>query len=253
VKYWIAGLILFTGCWTVAFAGSHKSSNVQFSGRTVQSAPDGRTRKAKLFVGDNKVRLEYRKGGLEIVEIYDMENQRLLLLVPEQKIYMQRDFPPGQVVNPILPPGESNPCSVMPEGKCKKLGDETMYGRPVSHWEVTLKRQGTTLHSLHWIDDERLMSLRDVWPDGSISEMKLLGIEDIDGEKTERWQRTTVHPDGKKEVAVQWYDPLLGIAVREELPGGYVREIRDIRVGKQPEALFQVPDGYRQVDSNRQE
>jgi len=246
---WAAGLILFVGLWVTANAGSHTQPNVQFSGQAIQSTPDGRSRKAQLFVGDNRIRLEYRKGDLDMVKIYDMENQRVLFLVPQQKIYMQRTLPPGQAVNPMLPPRESNPCSVMPEGECKKLASETLYGRPVSNWEVTIKRKGKILHSLHWIDDVRLMSLRDVWPDGSVSEMKLLDIEDFDGQKTERWQRITVHPGGKKEVAIQWYDPELCIAVREELPGGFVREIRHIRIENQPAALFRVPKDYRLVDN----
>jgi len=78
--------------------------------------------------------------------------------------------------------------------------------------------------------------------------MKLLDIKHFYGRKTERWQRTTVHPDGTSEVAIQWYDPELGIVVREELPGGFMREIRHIRVVNQPEALFQVPEDYSQVD-----
>jgi len=166
VKDWIAGLILFAGLWTLACADGQKPPNVQFSGQAVQSASGDRVRTAKLFVGDNKVRVEYRKGGLDIVEIYDMENQCVFFMIPAQKIYMQRDIPPGQVPNPILPSRENDPCSVMPEGECRKLASETLYGRPVSKWEVTIERKGKILHSLHWIDDDRLMSLRDVWPDG---------------------------------------------------------------------------------------
>ena len=166
MKCRVAGLILFAGLLTLASAGSHKPSNVQFSGKAVQSAPGHRVRTAKLFVGDNRVRVEYRKGGLDIVEIYDMENQCVFFMIPAQKIYMQRDIPPGQVPNPILPSRENDPCSVMPEGECRKLASETLYGRPVSKWEVTIERKGKILHSLHWIDDDRLMSLRDVWPDG---------------------------------------------------------------------------------------
>jgi hypothetical protein len=136
----------------------------------------------------------------------------------------------------------------MPEGQCNKLGSEALYGRPVSRWEVTVDRQGEVVRSLHWIDDDRLMSLRDMWPDGSVSELRLIDIEMLDGRKTERWQRTTMRSDGKKDVTTQWYDPELKIAVREELSGGYFREIRNIRVEKQPATLFQVPMDYRLVE-----
>jgi hypothetical protein len=245
---WAVRIFLIIALGVSGYANSYAQSNVQFSGQAIQSLPGGRLRKAQLFVGDNQVRLEYRRGELDMVEIYDMNNHHTLLLVPQQKVYMQRAFLPGQVVNPMLPPRDSNPCTVMPEGECKKLGSETLYGRPVSKWEVTVKRQGKMLRSLHWIDDDRLMSLRDVWPDGSVSELKLQDIEEFDGRTSERWQRTTVRPDGKNETTTQWYDPELRITVREELPGGFIREIRHIRVAKQPATLFQVPEDYLCVE-----
>ena len=43
------------------------------------------------------------------------------------------------------------------------------------------------------------------------------------------------------ETATQWYDPELKIAIREELPGGYIRELRDIKTGKQEKDLFEIP------------
>ncbi len=245
---WASGIILIAGLWATGFHDSHAQTSVEFSGQTIQSAPDGRSREAQLNVGDNQVRLEYKRDKQELVEIYDMKNHRVLLLMPQQKQYRQRVLPAGPAANPMVPSRDSNPCSAMPEGECKKLGSESLYGRSVSKWEVTLKREDETLHSLHWIDDERKMSLRDVWPDGSVSELVLQGRENFDGRATERWQRTTTHPDGKKEVAKQWYDPELQIAIREELPGGFVREIKHIRIAKQPAELFRVPAGYSLVE-----
>jgi len=245
---WAAAIVLVAGLWMSVYTSSHAQSNVQFSGKAIQMTPDGRSRQTQLFVGDNRVRLQYRRLELDMVEIYDMQNQRVLFLVPQQKIYMLRSLPPGKMVNPMLPSRDSNPCAVMPEGQCRKLGSEALYGRPVSKWEVAIDRQGEVMRSLHWIDDERLMSLRDMWPDGSVSELRLIDIEIFDRRTTERWQRTTLLPDGKKDISTQWYDPELRIAVREELSGGFVREIRRIRVEDQPATLFQVPMDYRLVE-----
>jgi len=247
---WAAGVFFSIGLCITTITSCYAQSNVQFSGQAVQSAPDGKSRHSTLFVGDNQMRLEYRRGKQDVVEIYDMKNQRAMLLFPQEKIYKQRVASPGKSANPMLPPKGSNPCSAMPEGQCKKTGTETLYGRPVSKWEVTLKRGGKTFHSMHWIDDERLMSLRDVWPDGSVSEFVLQDTEVRDGRMTERWQRTTTHPDGKKVVSTQWYDPELQMTVREELPGGFFREIKSIHVARQPAALFQVPADYQLVEIN---
>ena len=36
--------------------------------------------------------------------------------------------------------------------------------------------------------------------------------------------------------------------IREELPGGYVRELRNIKVGKQAADLFTIPAGYQRQE-----
>jgi hypothetical protein len=222
-------------------------SNVQFSAQTVQSSPDKTTRHAQIYVGDNKVRLEYQQDDQKMIQIYDMKNQRALLLMPEQRSYIQRKLPKGGIANPMLPPTDTSPCAQMPGAECHKLGRETMYGRPVVEWEMVVKQDDQTLRSQHWIDAERNMPLRQVFPDGTVSEMRLLGKEKLHGRKTERWEITTTRPDQESMTTTQWYDPELKIAIREELPGGYFRELRNIELGPQPEDLFKVPAGYRQT------
>ena len=66
---WTAGILLVFGLWFSGPVTADVTSSIQFSGHTTQSAPDGRLRKATLFVGDNRVRMEYRKDELDIVEI----------------------------------------------------------------------------------------------------------------------------------------------------------------------------------------
>ena len=228
-------------------------SNVQFSAETVQSAPNKETRQGLIYVGDNQVRVEYQKDSQTLVEIYDMKNQRALLLMPQQTTYMERKVPRGETVNPMLPPSESNPCAAMPKAQCRQLATESLYGRSVTKWEMTMTHEGESLRSLHWIDDQRHMPLREEWPDGTVSELLLLGQENLNGRATERWQRKSTRADGESMQTTQWYDPELQIAIREELPGGYFRELRNIRVGPQPGSLFQIPAGYRLVTPQQQQ
>jgi hypothetical protein len=244
---------LFASCLFIAAAGAAAApSNVQFSAQTVQSSPDKTTRHAQIYVGDNKVRLEYQQDDQKMIQIYDMENQRALLLTPQQRSYIERKLPRGGMANPMLPPSDTNPCAQMPDAECHKLGRETMYGRPVIKWEMVIKQDDQTLRSQYWIDAERNMPLRQVFPDGTVSEMRLLGKETLHGRKTERWEITTTRPDQESMTTTQWYDPELKIAIREELPGGYFRELRDIKLGPQPEDLFKVPEGYRQTTAPQQ-
>lgn len=224
-------------------------SNVQFSAQAVQETTDGNNRNGRIYVGDNQVRLEYHKGELLMVEIYDMKNRRALLIVPQQETYLERSLPEAGMANPMLPPRESSPCFYVPRARCRKLEQETLYGRHASKWEMRIQQKGRELVSLHWMDDERHMPLREQWPDGTVSELRPLGQERLGGRPVERWEMKTTRPDGKSTLSTQWYDPELQIAVREELADGNFRALRDIHVEPQPARLFKVPADYRQLKS----
>ncbi|VAW79358.1 hypothetical protein MNBD_GAMMA13-252 [hydrothermal vent metagenome] len=223
---------------------------VQFSAKAVQSAAGGQPRESLIYVGENQVRMERWQDNASMVEIYDLNAKRLLLLMPQQKMYMQTELPEDAINNPMLPQTTHDFCDTLPDASCKKLGNESLYDRSVSKWEVTVNNGNRVLRSLHWIDDQRSMSLRDVWPDASVTQMKLIGMVYLDGRNTEHWQRITAFISGKKDISMQWYDPELKIITREELPGGFFRALEDIEVAPQPASLFMAPTDYRQIDTN---
>jgi hypothetical protein len=143
--------------------------------------------------------------------------------------------------------GPQSPCVGNPEAQCRQLGEETLFGRPAVKWEMAVEYQGRTYRSLYWLDKERFTPLRQMWADGTVSELRPVGLEKLDSRPTEKWEMVTRRTDGKTMTATQWFDTELGIVIREELPGGYLRELRDIQVGPQDPALFEVPAGYREV------
>jgi len=247
------GFLCAGGFWFAMGAGAAAPSNVQFSAQVVKSTPDQKTHHSEIYVGDNQVRLEYQKDSQTKVEIYDIKNQRALLLVPQQASYMERKVPQEEQTNPMLPPSDSNPCSRIRAAQCNLLATEFLYGREVSKWEMVVTHEGKTLRSLHWMDEERHTPLREQWPDGTVSELRLKGDEMLGGRATERWEMKTTGPDGESKQSIQWYDPELQIAIREELPGGYFRELRDIRVAPQPDHLFTVPANYQRVTPEQQQ
>ena len=89
---------------------------------------------------------------------------------------------------------------------------------------------------------------------------KKLGNEIIQGINTEKWQverkvknkpfRSLHHPSGKSKVSSQWYDLQLKIVIREEMEGGYLRELSNIKVANQDKSLFRLPDGYKKISNN---
>jgi hypothetical protein len=135
----------------------------------------------------------------------------------------------------------------MPGASCRRLGVEDVNGRPAVKWEMSMTHEGKTLTGVQWLDQERAIPLKHQLPGGQTMELKLLGTETFEGRPVEKWEMTTAVPSQQPRVTFQWYDPELKLAVRDELPGGFVSELKDIRVAPQPDNLFAVPDGYTRM------
>ena len=78
-----------------------------------------------------------------------------------------------------------------------------------------------------------------------------LGVEQVNGRHTEKWQ-LVMSRDEQTVRWVAWVDRSLGVAVKEELPGGFVRELREIHEGPQEPTLFQVPSDYKRIEIPKQ-
>ena len=80
-----------------------------------------------------------------------------------------------------------------------------------------------------------------------------VGAEKVNGRNTEKWEIAMSQGKGDRELrSLVWVDRGLGMPVREELPGGYVRELRDIQEAPQDPTLFQVPAGYKRIELPKQ-
>ncbi len=239
---WLYGFLLLTGASVMA-----EPPVMEFSAQAIQQVPNQPPRLARMHVTREGVRMEYEQNGQLMVEIFNLAQRRAWLLMPEQRLYMEHIMPDNIPSNFMSGMRDANPCSGLSQVQCQRLGEETVDGRPVMKWEMNGQQDGRMQRSLHWIDQQRNMPLRQLWPDGTVSEMHLIGQETRDGRLTEKWQWQSTGPNGKTQWSTQWYDPQLQITVREELPGGYLRELRDIRVAAQPDTLFQLPAGYQRV------
>jgi hypothetical protein len=135
----------------------------------------------------------------------------------------------------------------MPDITCKKLGTEKVNGRSADKWEFENTTQAQSGKMLYWLDHERRIPIRQMLPDGSIIEMRLVGNEKINGRDTEKWEISMKRVGGQPRVTHQWYDPELETNVREEQPGGFARELSNISIGAQPAELFVVPAGYKEM------
>lgn len=217
---------------------------VEFSADAVMSAPNQPTKQTKMFVSKKAVRTEVNLNGQEMVEIVFPDDGRAILLNPTLKAYQETIVP----VEKNKTQKDQGPCSQIKDAQCELLGNEKIDGRETEKWQIISVNQGRKLRTLHWIDTKRKLALREFFPDGSVAELKMLSKEKVNDRDTEKWQRTLSRPDGSKYQSYQWYDPKLKIAIREEVAGGYVRELKNIKVGKQASNLFVVPKDFTKIE-----
>lgn len=232
-------------CSMVAAAGHA----IEFSAQAVQIIPGQPEKVANIYVGNNRVRTDYKEDGHQRIEITDIRAHRSILLNPERQQYIER-LASNQIVGSAIQENNTvNPCSALPNARCNKLGEEKVFGRTTQKWEVINDYQGQTIRALLWIDTEYNIPLRQIMPDGSVSELKPAGEEMLNGRIADKWEMITTQPDGTTKTAQQWIDRELKIGVREELPGGYMRELRNIVVAPQNVELFRIPAGYQQIQA----
>ena len=247
------GILIVFLMW---FAGVHQARadghHLQFSAEAVQIVPDRPANTMRMFIGEHAVRTEYMMGEQLVAEIIEPEKKRRILLIPYQRTYMEQVTEKMPRLQFGKRPNLANPCADMEGVTCQRLGEEVVNGRPAVKWVFVSQFQGQTMKSTHWIDKARGLAIREQFPDGTRTELKLIAEEMLGKRKTEKWELQVVGKDGRKTTSLQWYDPELQVTIREELPGGYVRELRNIKVGPQPPGLFEVPPGYQKVATPRQ-
>jgi len=218
---------------------------VEFSADAVVSAPNQKEKQTKMFVSKKAVRTEINLNGQDMVEIVFPDDGRAILLNPELKAYQETIVPVDKDKNSMA----KGPCEEIKNAQCEFMGNENVDGIKTEKWKIILNNQGRKLRTLHWIDTKRKLALREFFPDGSVAELKMLKKEKINERDTEKWQRTLSRPDGSTMQSYQWYDPKLKIAIREETTGGYIRELRNIKEGKQSVKLFEIPKDFTKIDN----
>ncbi|TNF98946.1 MAG: DUF4412 domain-containing protein [Gammaproteobacteria bacterium] len=235
-------LMVMTLLWPVM---SYAAEKVQFSAEAVMSRGDQQMHR-KMYVGQSVVRTEMEMGGRKMIQIMNMGTGTAWTLFPDSKTYYEMKSPPGGGQMNQADTSQ-NPCAGMKNMTCKNLGVETVNGRQANKWQISGKVSGQEFSSLQWIDKQRNWPIRTFHQDGAVTELMLVGKEVMNGRHTEKWEAVNTSSDGKEQRLTQWYDPEIRSAVREEMPGGLVNELKNIRVGAQSSALFSLPAGYKKV------
>jgi hypothetical protein len=227
--------------------GAFARAGVEFSADVIQTIPQQGDLQGKIFVGKDRMRTEFKVNDQTMIQIVDTGQGTAYMLNTQNRSYIQRKAGPGDRL-----PGSGNlqvdkPCAGMPDITCRKLGTEEVYGRSADKWEFENTTQAQSGKLLFWLDRERRIPVRQMMPDGALIEMRLVGNENINGRETEKWEISMQRVGGQNRVSHQWFDPELDTNVREEQPGGYMRELSNIIIGAQPAELFAVPAGYKEI------
>lgn len=229
-------VVLLWGCAVPAIAA-------EYSADIVESSPQGIISLSKLYVSGENSRRETGRRGQQIVEISAAGTGEVWTLFPSEHTYLVRAVGQGATMS-------ENPCSGRSDIRCMKLGTLELDGREVDHWEVVSRDGAGRGRHQYWMDTERGIPLRLESADGTRSAWHLEGMDRIEGRHVEKWRISEEQPGRASTFYFRWMDPELNIPVREELPGGFVRKVHNIRVGPQPEHLFSIPVGYRRISSS---
>lgn len=242
MKAYLRTGLFVAGCF-LSFTTSAFEVAQEFSAEAVQTIPGRPSMNVKMFISKKAVRTESIMNGNTVVEIVYPKEKRRILLNQLRKTYIEQKAQTNksQKVKNL----KSSPCNGIANATCKKLGNEKINGRNATKWEMTVQRNGQNFKSLHWLDKKRYMPLREQLHDGTVTTMTMLVKEKVNGRNTEKWQFHSTRPNGQVMDSQQWYDPKLKMVIREVLPGGYVRELKNIKVTRQAKKLFKVPSGYK--------
>lgn len=225
------GILFACGSAVAGWFGADFSADIyQLQGQQEQKV-------GRMFVGEGRVRTEIGSTEQGMVEIIDPHRGTAWLLDRAHKRYRQRPVPDAKAA------ADENPCAAMPQASCSRLGVEAVNGRRSVKWQIT--QGGRTM--LHWFDMQHHFPVRVV--EGGELQMEMRYVEErtYEGRTVELWQSWATGPRGENR-ATQWYDPQLNIAVRQQTDDGRWQELRNIRLGKQPVELFQLPEGYTRAE-----
>ncbi|HED35592.1 MAG TPA: DUF4412 domain-containing protein [Gammaproteobacteria bacterium] len=236
----LKSLILIFGIMSLANASV---PGKEFSADAVMTIPGQQKTISKLFVGNNVVRTEVNtQNGLMVDIVFPLQG-KLIKINTDLKQYVEIPIE-SKSADEMK---KINPCNRMQHATCTQLGEENINGRSTQKWQIISIQQGKNVRTLHWIDVDRQLAVREFFNDGSMAEMTLEKIETINNRKTEKWVRKISRPDGSIISSYQWYDPQLEISIKESLPGGYTRELKNIKIASQEADLFKIPDDYEVI------
>lgn len=222
------------------------AAQTSYSATAIHKLPDLPETSGRILKSGDNMRLEFQQNGRQIIQILLPSMGVMYVLDPQTKTYTEMR---GQTMPATAASRQSVPCSEQSGlAVCQRVGADTVSGIQVERWLIAAQPQTQPL-SLLW-DPTRRQALRQDFPDGSSMAMRFKAMEDVNGRETEHWIIEVLAPGRETLTGGWWFDPVLRVVVREDLPGGESRRLENIVVGGVDATAFQVPEGWQQLDPN---
>ncbi len=201
----------------------------EFTGRVVQSGPD--------------MRMERNDGGHAMVQILRLGEGMMYMLDPSRQVWFKvRTEPDPQAgTGAYRAPCDETRATVT----CRRLGTEVTSGITAEVWEIG--QPGSAEVSRILWDGTRQRALRQDYPDGTVLALAFQAMVEIEGRSVEHWAVTLTSPGQPPRAGAWYYDPELRVELREDIPEGPTRSLRNIVVGPVDPAAFLPPAGWTEV------
>ncbi|MGD0467400.1 MAG: hypothetical protein ABSA54_03395 [Terriglobales bacterium] len=134
-------LVLTTVPNAVSSRLPHVEPNPQFSADLVLTGHDRPAVYGHVFFGGQRWRFDVASGGRVGGMIFDFAAQTFYVLLPQMKLYMEFHGDASSMsmsplsLSSLRPLDPSNPCAAASATDCKRLGSDTVDGRPCDNWQ----------------------------------------------------------------------------------------------------------------------
>ena len=176
---------------------------MDFSADTLMKSKGQPDRTAKMFMSNDKWRIESNQGGKPFLAIYRGDKKLVWMVMPDQKMYMENKFKPEDMVRV----GGKTPGEI----DRKNLGKETINGISCDKYLITYKTNNSVNKLYQWISGDK-MPIKTAALDGSwSSEMKNINKGNQPASLFEL-------PAGYKKFAIPGMGMMKGIKMPANMP-----------------------------------
>jgi hypothetical protein len=193
----------------------------QFSADVVTTPPKG-ANTVRVYVGNAKMRIQtLRNGQPEGGMIWDAGRKSTTIVMDKNHSYIGGTNSP--ILNAVLN-GTGAPTMV-------RLFAPTNSSDPCSDWNnAVLRYQDSTHKAPHFTCHSA-------------------GSDVVNGRPAQKWAVTTTDANGTTHAGYAWIDSKLHVVSRSQDKDSRM-DLMNIQEGPQPDAVFQIPAGYHQVDES---